>query len=245
MLCFGLNLPRVLPCAVATGHTAVGPLAPLGVFTSAETNCASNLLVKKSRSTWLTWSTNVKITKLHLELCIFWCSIQYTPVPTCSHLKPPKSPNNFAQVQSTGQGCSLHFFDSSAATCWACYILFQDLANLSPCLKFRKHVQKNRKRRYLYLFISTKIIFKNCWQYLQNLPTNSEELQKLPPAPPSHHPRPHQCTFSRHGRQPSPRPSFVSALHQRTFWSTWGSRKMNLVPENGGFVPQNSRSNGR
>lgn len=33
-------------------------------------------------------------------------------------------------------------------------------------------------------------------------------------------PRPHQCTFSRHGRQPSPRPSFVSALHQRTFWST-------------------------
>ena len=89
------------------------------------------------------------------------------------------------------------------------------------------------------------LIFKNCWQYLQNLPTNSEELQKLPPAPPSHHPRPHQCTFSRHGRQPSPRPSFVSALHQRTFWSTWRSRKMNLVPENGGFVPQNSRSNGR
>ena len=46
MLCFGLNLPHVLPCAVATGHTAVGPLAPLGVFTSAETNCANNLLVK-------------------------------------------------------------------------------------------------------------------------------------------------------------------------------------------------------
>ena len=177
MLCFGLNLPRVLPCAVATGHTAVGPLAPLGVFTSAETNCASNLLVKKSRSTWLTWSTIVKITKLHLELCIFWCSIQYTPVPTCSHLKPPKSPNNFAQVQSTGQGCSLHFFDSSAATCWACYILFQDLANLSPCLKFRKHVQKNRKRRYLYSKTAD-----NIFKIFQPTPRNSKNYHR------PHHP---------------------------------------------------------
>ena len=93
MLCFGLDLPRVLPCAIATCHTAVGPIAPLGVYTSAETNCAGNL-VKKIKIN-MTSSTDVTVeSPSSIEsdaFSVFYWSIpQFPRVPT-SNL--PNLPN--------------------------------------------------------------------------------------------------------------------------------------------------------